>query len=438
MRQDMQARRSVAERSTRWTRLSLVVAVGLTLASCHDARRSNPVDPGATPDLDIAVSAGDDGTALITWSPFTGEKVFSHYLLLRRNSARALVDTMAVFDEYSILHVSHPDTVARISDRGATSYSDTLVANLSFVYQVFVVGARGFISGSAESAPVPGPVTPRIAFYTTRDANAEVYLMNEDGSGLVNLTNHLGSDGVVTNVEGRPAWSPDGSKIAFVSNRDGDGEIYVMAADGSGPVNLTRNPAYDSFPSWSPDGSRIAFTSDRDGNQEIWVMDVDGTGLRQLTDTRGTNYGAAWSPDGARIAFTSTRDGTDAELEFELYVMNADGSEQTNLTNDSNSFDWDADWSPDGTRIAWEKRIQGNTEVFLMDADGSNAVNLTNDPAFDGWPDWSPDGTRIAFTSERDGNKEIYLMDADGSNPVRLTYDPSEDFFPDWQPALPP
>jgi WD40 repeat protein len=130
---------------------------------------------------------------------------------------------------------------------------------------------------------------PQLAFTSDRDGNSEIYVMNADGTGLINLTNNPAFDGY-------PAWSPDGSKIAFDTNRDGNREVYVMSADGTGPINVTKSPAFDGHPAWSPDGSRITFTSGRDRNAEIYVMDADGTGLVNLTNNPGEDSDPAWRP----------------------------------------------------------------------------------------------------------------------------------------------
>ena len=198
------------------------------------------------------------------------------------------------------------------------------------------------------------------------------------------------------------------SKIAFVSDRDGNAEIYVMDADGSNPTNLTNNPAVDGFPVWSPDGRKIAFVSDLDGNAEIYVMDADGSNQTNLTnnpayDGPGELLGALalmWSPDSSKIAFISWRDDYNAEI----YVMDADGSNQTNLSN-SRGWDYSPAWSPDGSKIAFVSPLSyvspltGNngvethvsySEVYVMDTDGSNPTNLTNYPADDSWPAWAP------------------------------------------------
>ncbi len=143
---------------------------------------------------------------------------------------------------------------------------------------------------------------------------------------------------------GGPAWSPDGRKIVFWSDRDGqdvrprNDELYVMNADGSGVRRLTRNPAQDLFPAWSPDGEKIAFASARDGNGEIYVMRADGSGVRRLTHAAvaDDSFGpkATWSPDGTRIAFDSYR-SVPSGARFEIYVINVDGSRKRRLTQNS-------------------------------------------------------------------------------------------------------
>ena len=238
---------------------------------------------------------------------------------------------------------------------------------------------------------------------------------------LRNLTRHPASDVY-------PTWSPDGSRIAFRTGRDGNDEIYVMNADGSDPANLTNDPGSDGNPSWSPDGSRIAFRSERDGNFDVYVMNADGTDLVRLTNNPGYDGSASWSPDGQKIAFATYRDD-----KADIYVMEADGSDPVNLTNDW-GFDDLPVWSPDGTRIAFQSYRDGNYEIYVMNADGSNLVNLTNHLASDTTPSWSPDGTRIAFRSQRDGHREVYVMNADGSNLVNLTNHPAEDATPVWSP----
>jgi Tol biopolymer transport system component len=223
------------------------------------------------------------------------------------------------------------------------------------------------------------------------------------------------------------SWSPDGKKIAF-HTRSASAlalDIYVVNADGSGQKNLTNSPDSDSRPpatldsdsgpSWSPDGKKIAFRSYRDGNYEIYVMNADGSEPKRLTNSPDSDLDPSWSPDGKKIAFTSS-----TFVYRDIYVMNADGSEQKRLTNSPGS-DLDPSWSPDGKKIAFYSGSARKQDIYVMNADGSEQKNLTNSPAMDENPSWSPDGTKIAFVSTGDLYNDIHVMNVDGSEQKKLT-----------------
>ena len=245
------------------------------------------------------------------------------------------------------------------------------------------------------------------------------------------------------------------AQIAFVSDREGNPEIYVMDINGGNQRNLTNHPDRDRDPSWSPDGKRIAFVSDRDGHfradmpdtpsYEIYVMDADGGSQQNLTNNPHDDRGPAWSPDGKRIVFTSRREkNQDGHFNLEIYVMDDDGRNQQNLTNNPNEDRYPS-WSPDGKRIVFSSRRDGHFrgnfgithEIYVMDADGENQQRLTENRQYDWHPSWSPDGAQIAFVSDRRGdfeNFEIYVMDADGGNQQRLTENRVYDWSPSWSP----
>ncbi|MCH7744877.1 MAG: PD40 domain-containing protein [Chloroflexi bacterium] len=251
----------------------------------------------------------------------------------------------------------------------------------------------------------------------------EIYVMNADGTAQTRVTISPKSD------DWNPSWSPDGSKIAFVSKRNGISEIYVINADGSEPTRLTFNKSRDWDSTWSPDGSKIAFASRRDADFEIYVMNADGSEPTRLTHNDVPDWNPTWSPDGSKIAFASERDGNS-----EIYAMNADGTNQTNLTQ-SKSVDTRPSWSPDGSKIAFASDRDGDFEIYVMNIDGTNPVSLTSNRSVDRMPLWSPDGSKIAFASERDGNFEIYVMNADGTEQTNLTNSPgNEDSLPSWSP----
>jgi len=268
--------------------------------------------------------------------------------------------------------------------------------------------------------------TGMIAFASNRDGDFQIWVISttQDSLGLIDVT-RITAEG--QNIG--PAWSPDGNRIAFVSDREGSLDIFLMNADGSDQTNLTKHPSDDGGggpPAWSPDGARIAFDSDRSGNGEIYVMSADGSASSNLTSHPADDAGPSWSPDGRRIAFASDRDG-----DLDIYLMNADGSEVVNVTEDP-ADDGRPSWSPDGSHMAFVSDRDGNREMYVMSADGSDVRRLTDDAGVDETPVWSPDGQLIAFSSDRDGDSEIYVMDARGSRVSPLPGTSEEDLFPSW------
>ncbi|MFN8576453.1 MAG: DUF5050 domain-containing protein [Candidatus Sericytochromatia bacterium] len=253
-------------------------------------------------------------------------------------------------------------------------------------------------NNSFDIMPSFSPDGTKIAFVSERDGNPEIYVMNSDGTSPMRLTNNYSYDY-------SPSWSPDGSKIIFVSNRgdtniQGQGtspvskisfKIYVMNADGTNQTKLTENSFEDESPKWSPDGSKIAFVSKRDGNSEIYVMNSDGTSSIRLTNSPTFDIMPAWSPDGSKIAFRSDRDGNP-----EIYVMSSDGTNLKRVTKNLSSDESPA-WSPDGNKLLFVSRRDNIknanedfvNEIYVMNSDSSNITRLTNNNEDDNSPSWS-------------------------------------------------
>jgi Tol biopolymer transport system component len=262
---------------------------------------------------------------------------------------------------------------------------------------------------------------------------SDIYTVNPDGTNLTNLT----ADTSTSVSEGEPAWSPDGTKIAFSSdlNNKSPGyldDIYVMDADGSNPKRLTNNDYREQFVgSWSPDGAKMVLSCYRTvwGHNEICRADADGSNNIRLT-TSENSEAPAWSPDGTKIAFTGSGG---------IHTMNPDGSNQTRVTAGGDQ----GDWSPDGTKIAYTRYPSGqsHSDIYIANADGSNPLNLTariSNTSNEAVPAWSPDGTQIAFASNLheydETTYEIFVIDADGRNLKQLTNSPGTNWDPDWQP----
>jgi Tol biopolymer transport system component len=268
--------------------------------------------------------------------------------------------------------------------------------------------------------------------------SGDIFVMPPIGLPQVQLTTARPDDA-------QSAWSPDGRRIAFKSRRNGNNELYVMNADGSGQTRLTNSfNVSEGQPAWSPDGTRLLYRKTPDNpitqNADIWQIDVNpaAPNPRPVLERTGDERYPSYSPDGTKIVFRGDQDLIDHSGDEELYVMNADGTDIVQLTH-NDVFDSAPAFSPDGTKIAFESaRDSGDPlalDIYVMNADGSDVRRLTTDPAHDEGPIFSPDGTKIAFASLRSGQEDIWVMNADGSDQRQLTDDPARDESPDWQPV---
>ncbi len=275
----------------------------------------------------------------------------------------------------------------------------------------------------------------KIAFVSDRDGNNEIYLMDADGSSQTRLTNNPADDS-------SPAWSPDGARIVFESNRDGNFEIYVMTADGSNQTRLTNNSPDDVSPDWSPNGTRIAFVRSTDSGNDIIVMNADGSGQTKIRE--GDSFSPVWSPDGTKFAFTCA--GNDGFYSEDICVMNANGSDLKRLTL-AQFFEFNElpAWSPDGTKILFVQSDFFCDEFFggicghlqVIDADGGNQQQLL--PTGVNNPGWSPDGTRITFDQSTSSNKEdVFVANSSGTGATNLSNHVAHDFDPAWGPVRVP
>ncbi|WP_251980640.1 TolB family protein [Salinibacter ruber] len=393
----------------------------------------------------LSGSAGD-GTVDLGWDAVSAEDL-GGYNVYRSTSSISDISGKSPLNE-SLL--------------SGTSYTDDGVENgTTYYYVVSAVDTSGNESDpSSEVTASPsgsgggGSADNLIAFesdpdeLSDNDGDAEIYTVRPDGSGLSQATNTVGASV-------QPTWSPDGSRIAFISNRDEDanGEIYTARPDGSDlrqvtdPANVEDGQISDITPEWSPSGDRIAFTRDPDTTARdttearIYTVDPDGSDLRQVAEDKAIGLSPAWSPDGSRIAFTAPGPGA-------IFTIRPDGSDLRQVTDrsnvDGNFGDISPAWSPDGSRIAFssDRDEDANGEIYTVDPDGSDLKQITDggnseNRVSDLFPAWSPDGSRIVFASSRDQGPglDIYTIRPDGSELKRITNNDRFDSRPAWLPS---
>ena len=274
-------------------------------------------------------------------------------------------------------------------------------------------------------------VTPpkgRIVFASNRDGPNDLYIMNADGSGVRRVTDDIAY---------LASYALDTDRIVFTTASGGNTQLSTIRPEGTEKTDLDTTPndgiVWDDWdPAYSQDGSRIAFVSTRENRQEIYSLDIGSGIVLRLTDNQAKNYSPAWSPDGKRIAFASERgDLTDRP---EIWIMNADGSNPIRLTT-NNGFDAHPKWSPDGTQIAFASDRNGSRSIYLMNADGTNVRQVTTSPWKDQYPSWSYDGKWLAFDRRTPENRgQIYIVDVAGNNLKQVTNNVFSDQDAIWLP----
>jgi Tol biopolymer transport system component len=276
-------------------------------------------------------------------------------------------------------------------------------------------------------------------FASTRSGIPQLYLVNADGTDLTQLT-------IMENGACQPSWSPDGSQLVFISPCLGradffetiynESSLYIINADGSGLKQLTPAPGSDFEPAWSPDGTRIAFTSVRGGFRQIYALDIESLEVTLLTNTTSAIESSqpSWSPEGSKISYMVKRVGA-----YQIWSMNEDGQEAMQLAHSGQEL-WDylPNWSPDGRTVFFNQRRPGAFRPWLMQLSYEdlsqeprrmNFVTPIEDVSF------SPDGYWLVFEGmDSEGNREIYFMTVAGSGRTRLTNDLKIDFDPAWRP----
>jgi Tol biopolymer transport system component len=292
---------------------------------------------------------------------------------------------------------------------------------------IFLLGLAVLLATSGTAAGATRSHESGRLALAIRDAtgNADIYTMRPDGNDAVRLTTDPSFDLCAS-------WSRDARQIAFCSNRSGSFQIWAMNADGSNQHQITGLGGSATFPDFSPNARKVVFDGAEtpDGNSNIYVVNADGTGLTPLTSD-GNNLYPVYSPNGRKIAFVSDRTGVE-----QVWLMNADGSQQTQLSHSGINEDQLPDWSPDGTRIAFEQGDLGSGRIFVMNADGSHQHAVSSGAGDDFGAAWSPDGSQIAFVRDLgNGDRRVWIVDKDGTGEHPVQQIPLTEFVPGWSGA---
>ncbi|HEX8072836.1 MAG TPA: S8 family serine peptidase [Pyrinomonadaceae bacterium] len=374
---------------------------------------------------------GSNGVAMPTLSPDGGSFTSAQGVSFYCATPGAVI--------YYTTDGSEPNDSSAAVSPGATVFFNTAMTLRARAYKpgwpasAVKSATFAFPAAAPTPTPVPGAAGQPIAFTRAAADGNDVFIINPDGSGAVNLTNSPGDDRA-------PTWSADGTRLAFTTFRTGNGlgHVAVVDANGGNLRVIEHNfGASETAPVWSPDGASIAYVSTytATGVANVAVMSADGSpGPR--TNLTGYAYAPTWSADSTRLAFAlASSQGRNADI-YVLPVAQLFAF-PTQLTNNP-ADDTAPAWSPDGTKIAFaSNRDDASYEIYVMNADGSNVRRLTNSPGADLAPAWSPDGSQLIFSSARDGNAELYVMNADGTGQTRLTNNAAADTEPAWRRHAP-
>lgn len=267
-----------------------------------------------------------------------------------------------------------------------------------------------------------GIAQTRIAFVSDRTGKKELYIMDYDGANVTQITRDR-------SIALTPRWSPDGKLITFVSYRDGSPSLHSYVPVSGRRWPLLKLPGTTMSPAWSPKGDRLALSSSQSGDPDIYLADADGKNLHRVTFGMGADLSPSWSPNGQQIAFNSDRGGS-----AQIYLMNGDGSDQRRLTFDG-AYNTTPAFSPKGDWVAHTCRVESGDHVCLISPDGARRVQLTTAAGGNDSPYWAPGGRHLVFSSNRGGDSHLYVIGVDGTGEEALTSGNGNDQMPSWSPA---
>lgn len=331
---------------------------------------------------------------------------------------------MLVFGKTEVVN-SNLVITARLYDVKNPSNSSVLAKRfVATINEIFTREAAHRFSNEiiqALGGGVPGISLTRIAFVSNRTGFPEIWVMDYDSFNQRPITSY-GSLSLT------PRWAPDNSRLAFTSYAMGNPDLYVVSLETNRRIPFPRYKGLNTTPAWSPDGKKIAFCSSMGGDPEIYISDPNGFNLQRLTFSPGVDVSPVWNPKtGNEIAFVSDRSGSP-----QIYIMSADGTNLRRLITGGGDAS-SPSWSPNGLFMAFSWRVTdtGTYDVYVVEIATGRIIQLTHDAGRNEHPYWSPDGRHLVFESNRSGKKQVWTMLADGSNPRQLTRQ-GENWNPSW------
>lgn len=312
-----------------------------------------------------------------------------------------------------LFDVGNPSNAAVLQKRYVASLNELAARDVAHRFANEIIQALG--------GGINGINLTKIAYVSNRTGHAEIWVMDYDGYGQHPITHYRA-------LNLTPRWSPDNSTLAFTSYASGNPEIYLFSLLTNRRIPFPTYRGLNTTPAWSPDGKKIAFCSSMSGDPELYVIDRNGLNLQRLTFSPGVDISPVWNPKtGNEIAFVSDRSGSP-----QIYIMNSDGTNLRRLITAGGDAEAPS-WSPNGLFITFSWRVTetGEWDIYVIEIATGRIIQLTHNAGRNEHPTWSPDGRHIAFESTRTGTEQIWTMLADGSDPKELT-NKGKNWNPNW------